>query len=545
MATTIEYDIKVDDQGAIKSLGQLESELASINDELAQVPVGSKAFKDLTKQSQALNKELESINTEIDGFKFEDKIAAADGAAKVFAGSLSAAVGTLGVLGIESEVFGKFEEKAASAIAVGLGIKDVSEGFGQLAIAAKKSGIAAKIMGATTKQALIATGIGAFVVLLGTMIAYWDEITDFVVGLGEKFPALGKVIDTISGAFDSLIESLQPALEWLGLMPDAAERATMAIEKSNNALVQSLTRDLAIAQAAQKSQEEIYAIRKQLIETELALLRSAEAEKEDIYAKETELMALNAAEAKRIADEKAQYQERETVQVVSGLQAKGLAQIELADITTNVLTPAEVNQQIITKQQLADNEAYTLAVIDNENKLVAAKQQTLDNLITLAGAETAMGRALIIAKQINAAKELFIEAKKTITFATLKGSEAVAATATGAAKTAAVGFPQNIPLLILYAVQAAGIISSVMGAVKGAKSAAGKAGAGGGGSLPTAPRIPTGGRGAPSASANIDIGVAPEDTVSNTGVRAYVVGGDVTSEQEAQAKLNSKRKLGK
>ena len=539
---TIEYDIKVDDSGAIKSLGQLEAELAAINDELAEVPVGSKAFKDLTKQSQALNRELEEINNEIDGFKFEDKIMAADGAAKVFAGSLTAAVGTLGALGIESEAFGEFEQKAASAIAVGLGIKDVSEGFSQVALAAKKSGIAAKLFGNTTKTALIATGLGVFVVALGTVIAYWDDINKGVQRFAKNVPFVGKAIDAIKGAFDSLFEAAKPVLQFLGILPSEAEKAAAALETANKDVVMSLERDLVIAQSIGAEAQKIYDIRKELIEKELELLRNAGAEKEEIYAKETELLALNAAEAKRVADERAEYVQRDKVQTVSSIQAKGLAEMQLADITENVLKPAQVNEQILTKQQIADREAYTLAVIENENKLVAAKQNTLDNLIALAGAETAMGRALIIAKQINSAKELFIEAKKTITFATLKGAEATAATATGAAKTAAVGFPQNIPLLIAYAVQAAGIISAVVSAVKGAKSAAAGAGGGGGGAVQT-PRIPTG-RGAAPNAANIDLGVAPETTVSNTGVRAYVVGGDVTSEQEAQAKLNAKRKLG-
>ena len=101
MAQTIEYNIKVNDQGAIKSLGQLEDELSQINEELSNVEIGSQAFKDLSKQSQVLTREIEKVNNEIEGLKFEDKIMAADGAAKVFAGSLSAAVGTLGALGIE------------------------------------------------------------------------------------------------------------------------------------------------------------------------------------------------------------------------------------------------------------------------------------------------------------------------------------------------------------------------------------------------------------------------------------------------------------
>lgn len=124
-----------------------------------------------------------------------------------------------------------------------------------------------------------------------------------------------------------------------------------------------------------------------------------------------------------------------------------------------------------------------------DQKRVASKMQALDAVIAIAGAESNVGRAALIAKQILLAKELVMEAKKTITFSTLKASEATVATATGAAKTAAVGFPQNIPLLIAYAAQAAGIIAAIVSAVKGAKSAASSIGGGdmGGGAPASAP----------------------------------------------------------
>jgi hypothetical protein len=148
----------------------------------------------------------------------------------------------------------------------------------------------------------------------------------------------------------------------------------------------------------------------------------------------------------------------------------------------------------LNAKRLEDQTKYTQGEILLEQKRVAAKLSTLDNIIALAGAESAVGRAALVAKQILLAKELVMEAKKTITFATLKASEATVATATGAAKTAAVGFPQNIPLLIAYAVQAAGIISAIVSAVRGAKSAAGAistsdmgGGAGGGAAATPAP----------------------------------------------------------
>jgi len=119
MAQTIEYNIKINAGGAERTLADIENELNELNEEIKDVGVNSDAFKLAAKNIQVLERELEAVNNEIEGLKFEDKLMAADGAAKFFAGSLSAAVGTLGVLGVESEVFGEFEEKAASAIAVG------------------------------------------------------------------------------------------------------------------------------------------------------------------------------------------------------------------------------------------------------------------------------------------------------------------------------------------------------------------------------------------------------------------------------------------
>lgn len=144
----------------------------------------------------------------------------------------------------------------------------------------------------------------------------------------------------------------------------------------------------------------------------------------------------------------------------------------------------EEQRNTLRQQQLDSQTFYAEQEFLLEQKKVAVKLNTLDNIVSIVGAESAVGRAALVAKQVLLAKELFLEAKKTITFATLKASEATVATATGAAKTAAVGFPQNIPLLIAYAAQAAGIIAAIVSAVRGAKSAAsgvGGADTGGGG----------------------------------------------------------------
>ena len=107
---------------------------------------------------------------------------------------------------------------------------------------------------------------------------------------------------------------------------------------------------------------------------------------------------------------------------------------------------------------------------------VAGQQQMLSDIISIAGAETAVGKAALVAKQLLAAKELILEIKKTITFSTQAAARSVVAVAEGTAQTAKIGFPQNIPMLIGYAAQAVGIISAIRSAVKSAGGDAGKGG---------------------------------------------------------------------
>lgn len=168
------------------SIRELEEELSQINDQLKDVDRNSQAFEDLSKAAQKVTGELDKANNKIKGFTAEDKIRAADGAIKTFGGSLQTVVGTLGAFGVESEVFGEFEKKAASVIAIGIGLKDLSEGLGQVTEAYKKAGIGAKLFGNTAKSALIATGIGAFIVALGTIVAYWDDIKGAVSGVSSE-----------------------------------------------------------------------------------------------------------------------------------------------------------------------------------------------------------------------------------------------------------------------------------------------------------------------------------------------------------------------
>ena len=120
-----------------------------------------------------------------------------------------------------------------------------------------------------------------------------------------------------------------------------------------------------------------------------------------------------------------------------------------------------------------------------------------------------------------------MEAGKTISFSAQAAARSTVAIAEGTAQTAKVGFPQNIPLLIGYAAQAAGIISSIRSATK----AAGASSGGGGGA--------SGGGSAPAPSFNLVQGTGANqvaNTIANKEtpvVKAVVVSSEVTSAQAA------------
>ena len=176
------------------------------------------------------------------------------------------------------------------------------------------------------------------------------------------------------------------------------------------------------------------------------------------------------------------------------------------------------------------------AELDRLEQIAEAKKKerediykNLDAVIDAAGQESDIGKALFLAKEAMRIKDMIAEAQATIQKITMKAAEAGVDTSAGFAKTAAAGFPQNVPLLIAFAAQAAGIMAAVNSAVGSAKGAASSAGGGGGGgSVASAPAAPV---------FNV-VGAAPENQLAqaigeqdNKPQRAYIVASDVTSQQ--------------
>ena len=99
------------------------------------------------------------------------------------------------------------------------GLKDVGENGGAIAILdSLTGGLATRVRDAYeatklfnfslkgTRTALIATGVGAFIVALGVIVAYWDEISDAIEGTTRRLKKQDEAYQRILGSLDKQIE---------------------------------------------------------------------------------------------------------------------------------------------------------------------------------------------------------------------------------------------------------------------------------------------------------------------------------------------------
>ena len=184
--------------------------------------------------------------------------------------------------------------------------------------------------------------------------------------------------------------------------------------------------------------------------------------------------------------------------------------------------------------------------IEAEEKKIAAKQMAVDAVLALTNKETAIGKAALIAKQIISGQELLNKAKTTLKEIAIDSAASGVDVTKGFSATLKAGFPQNVPLLIAYAAQAAGIIASIVSATSSAKKSVG--GIGGGVNVPTPTRVTTP-TASPPAFNIVGAGGTNQLAEAITGqqqqpVRAFVVSQDVTTAQSLERNIIDGASLG-
>tara|TARA_S200002703_G_scaffold36737_1_gene31851 strand:+ start:126 stop:1997 length:1872 start_codon:yes stop_codon:yes gene_type:complete len=491
------------------------------------------------------------------------------------------------------------------------------QSFGKLFLSVGKGVRNATMAMSLFQKALLATGIGAVVVAVGLLAANFEKVKNFITGANPELEKLEASTEKLVTSTKNEITLLQKQKELLKLQGENTEEINklllqkFELQKQNLlVLLDELETQLAleteqakqitffeklkigastvlpflkigeeVAKAVSDENEKTLELSGKIQDTRSKILdldiNIAKVNKEETDEEEKQLKLLD----KQLQKEQQILQARIKQQIGAETEIgnirrdffkrnlddqKALLEIErqeqidrINNTTANEfaknLAISEVNkffdQQELERQQKQNNE---LEKIEQQKRNI--RNATFDQAVKLAGEDSRLGKAILVAKTILAAKENLMEVKKTLikaqqasTEAGIDGAKAGSAVAQGSAETLKVGFPQNIPLIIAYAAQAVAVISAVKAAVSKTKSAAASAGAGGGGGSVgiDVPQVQTA---APSFNV---IGSTPENQLAQTisaqtgkPIRTYVVAGDVTTAQGLERNIVEESSLG-
>ena len=227
----IALNIKVKFEGA-NTVQELEDVLKEINKEMENVDENSHAFAILKNTASKATKEIQELNT---------KIKDLNGEAKTVKSGME---GLKGSTELVTQANGKLASSFENITSNGGAIAVLDSLTGGLATKLKDAFEASKLFNFSLKgmkTALISTGIGAFVVLLGLAVAYWDDIKDAITGtnrqLERKLTLLNESIEKIDNEL-SLLDQQETILKLQGKSTE-----DVRIERQKMLLIQQKTND--------------------------------------------------------------------------------------------------------------------------------------------------------------------------------------------------------------------------------------------------------------------------------------------------------------
>ena len=215
---------------------KLGEEISNINTQLKEMDASLGNYQ---RNVGNYGEAFEGVTMKIDGntASFERNIETTRGALDSF----DLLEGGLRAIGIEGGIVDKVMSKVDGAMKFTNGLKAVKE----TAAGLKTMSLATKVTAAETeglaaaqganaaatntatvatngfKKALIATGIGAVIVAIGTLIAYWDDLTDLIKGSGDEAEIAAKKVANLISVLDKMDKDIE-----LSIRIDEANGAT-------------------------------------------------------------------------------------------------------------------------------------------------------------------------------------------------------------------------------------------------------------------------------------------------------------------------------
>lgn len=246
-------EVKIQTGESARTVKELRKELRDLKDQLLSTQQGTEEYNSVMVKAADIQHELKEQMEEINSsaMDFGQKLGNVTKTMTGISGAITATTGALSLFGIENEeAQKKMTATMTSLIGITEGLSKMDDGikaFKRLTIAVNSS---SKAMG-VFKTALISTGIGALVVILGSVIAYWDEFTDAIGLSAKQMERLGNIA---SGVFNVFTSSLKGIAQALGKMIKGDFKGAWDSLKDGFSVVKNFNEG--VAEAESKREEE-------------------------------------------------------------------------------------------------------------------------------------------------------------------------------------------------------------------------------------------------------------------------------------------------
>ena len=217
-------------------------------------------FGELSDEAILAAQNVANIRDEIQGaneaaqlFDPGARFQALTNAASTAAGGIAAAQGALALFGGESEDVEKALLKVQSAMALSQGLsqlKDIGKVGDELILSFR--GLTAGANG--FKKALISTGIGALVVAVGLLVAYWEDIVALVGGVSKEQKDLNMATQKDLEANQEKLEAIDGQTNQLKLQGKSEEEILQLKIAQTDEAIAAAEINLQNAQATKKAQ---------------------------------------------------------------------------------------------------------------------------------------------------------------------------------------------------------------------------------------------------------------------------------------------------
>lgn len=207
-------EVKINTGESTRTVKELRAELKSLKDQLLNTQQGTEEYSKTMQRAADIQHELREQMQEINNsaMDFGQKLGNVTKVMTGVSGAITAATGALSLFGIENEeAQKKITATMTALIGITEGLSKLDDGvkaFKRLTIAVNAS---SKSLGGF-KVALISTGLGALVVILGSVIAYWDEFTEAIGLSAKQMERLGDIARGVFNVFTSSLKGLAIAL---------------------------------------------------------------------------------------------------------------------------------------------------------------------------------------------------------------------------------------------------------------------------------------------------------------------------------------------